>query len=85
MQRYRNRGGTSGVRFFEPGAESIKLWWSEPEAYTYTYDAVGEAHVEAMKRMARQGSGLNTYINQHPEIKRGFVREEAEESARLKF
>jgi hypothetical protein len=75
MQRYRNPSGTSGVREFEIGADFIVLRWSSPKLYAYTYATVGEQNVEEMKRLAVKGSHLNKFINEHPEIKRGFVRQ----------
>ena len=75
MQRYRNWSGTSGIRGYEPGPDFIRVWWEEDKpAFTYTYATVGVEHVEEMKRLAKNGSHLNAYINQHPEIKNGFVK-----------
>ena len=75
MQRYRNPSGTSGVREYEIGPDFIVLRWSRPKLYTYTYASVGERNVEEMKRLALKGSHLNKFINEHPEIRGGFVRE----------
>jgi len=75
MQRYRNRSGTSGVREFEIGSDFIVLRWASPKLYTYSYESVGKQNVEEMKRLALRGSHLNKFINEHPEIRRGFVRE----------
>ena len=74
MQRYRNFSGTSGVRAFETGSDYIVLQYVSGKPYTYTYETVGEQNVEEMKRLARKGSHLNKFINQHPEIRRGFVK-----------
>jgi len=74
MQRYRNWSGTSGVRAFEIGPDFIVLKWAGPDLYTYSYKTVGEQNVEEMKRLALRGSHLNKFINEHPEIRRGFVK-----------
>jgi hypothetical protein len=74
MRRYRNWSGTSGVRAFEIGPDFIVLQWNGPELYTYSYAKVGEQNVEEMKRLALKGSHLNKFINEHPEIRSGFVK-----------
>ena len=33
--------------------------------YVYTYASAGRRHVEAMKRLARAGAGLSTYISRY--------------------
>jgi hypothetical protein len=75
MQRYRNWSGTSGVREFEIGVDFIVLRWSGQRLYKYTHASIGERNVEEMKRLALKGSHLNKFINEHPEIRGGFVRE----------
>ena len=76
MQRCRNYSGTSGVRSFEIGPDYIVLQYVSGKPYMYTYDSVGKQNVEEMKRLALRGSHLNKFINEHPEIRRGFVRDE---------
>ena len=74
MQRYRNFSGTSGVKAFEIGPDFIVLQYVSGEPYRYTYETAGRENVEEMKRLALQGSHLNKFINQRPEVKRGFVK-----------
>ena len=74
MHRYRNWSGTSGILGYEAGLDFIRVWWEEDNPYTYTYATVGEVHVEEMRRLAKNGSHLNAYINKHPEVKNGFVK-----------
>jgi hypothetical protein len=74
MQRYRNYSGTSGVRAFEIGADFIRLQYARGGTYIYTYETAGRENVEEMKRLALKGSHLNKFINQRPEIRKGFVR-----------
>jgi hypothetical protein len=75
MQRYRNWSGTSGIRFFEVGVDYIVLQWANGKPFTYTDKSIGQQNVEEMKRLAIKGSHLNKFINEHPEIRRGYVRE----------
>lgn len=66
MERYRNSGGDSGVSSFEIGADYITVKFSGTiRIYRYSYKKAGQNHVETMKRLARSGSGLNSYINRY--------------------
>jgi hypothetical protein len=76
MQRYRNYSGTSGVLGFEIGDDFIRLEYVRGGTYTYSYESAGKENVEEMKRLAVKGSHLNAFINRHPEIRKGFVRQD---------
>lgn len=66
MERYRNTGRDSGVVAYEIGADYIRVQFSgTSRTYTYSYRKAGSNHVENMKQLARNGSGLNSYINRH--------------------
>lgn len=66
MERYRNSGGDSGVSAFEIGLDYILVQFSgTARTYRYSYRKAGQNHVETMKRLARSGSGLNSYINRY--------------------
>lgn len=66
MERYRNSGGDSGVSAFEIGEDFIIVQFSgTARTYRYSYRKARQNHVETMKRLARSGSGLNTYINRY--------------------
>lgn len=66
MERYRNAGGDSGVSAYEIGTDYIKVKFSgTSRTYTYNYRKAGSTHVEQMKQLARNGSGLNSYINRY--------------------
>jgi len=66
MERYRNSGRDSGVSSFEIGADYITVKFSGSfRSYRYSYRKAGQNHVETMKRLARNGSGLNSYINRY--------------------
>lgn len=66
MERYRNSGGDSGVSSFEIGTDYIIVKFTDTfRTYRYSYRKAGQHHVEAMKRLARSGSGLNSYINRY--------------------
>lgn len=62
---YSDLGGRSGVRYFALGPSFIRIWFQDGEGYEYDDRRPGRAHVTEMKRLASEGRGLATYINQH--------------------
>jgi hypothetical protein len=62
MNAYRNLGGKSGVRFYEFGEDYIKVKFSDGAVYLYTYSSAGQDNIEHMKRLAKNGTGLNSFI-----------------------
>lgn len=71
MERYRNKGGDSGVSTFEIGSDSISVQFNgTTKTYKYSYSGkAGRNHVDIMKSLARNGSGLNRYIDQYVKYK----------------
>jgi hypothetical protein len=66
MERYKNLGNDSGISGYELGADYIKVKFSgTTKTYTYSYRKAGSIHVQNMKQLAINGSGLNSYINKH--------------------
>ena len=66
MTRYLNLGGDSGIESYEIGDNYITVYFfRSPRGYTYSYRSAGQTHVEAMKQLAKNGTGLNEYINRH--------------------
>ena len=66
MERYRNSGGDSGISSYEIDDDFIIVKFSGTfRTYRYSYPKAGQHHVENMKRLARSGSGLNSYINRY--------------------
>lgn len=66
MERYGNASRKSGVYGFEIGNDYIRVQFTgSAQSYTYSYIKAGSTHIERMKVLARSGSGLNAYINQH--------------------
>lgn len=63
MERYANLGGGSNVIAFETGDQWIKVQFEDGTVYLYTAQSAGALNVEEMKRLARQGHGLNSFIN----------------------
>ncbi|MEZ4969421.1 MAG: hypothetical protein R2814_07140 [Flavobacteriaceae bacterium] len=66
MERYRNLGGDSGVSAYEIGSDYILVkFFGTARTYRYSYRKAGQSHIETMKQLARNGSGLNAYINKY--------------------
>ena len=66
METYNNTGNDSGVSAYEIGSDYIRVQFSgSTRNYTYSYGKAGCTHVNNMKQLARNGSGLNSYINRH--------------------
>ncbi|KQX02037.1 hypothetical protein ASC94_05585 [Massilia sp. Root418] len=65
MQRYRDLSGHSGVIAYAIKPDAIDVQFAGGAVYTYTVASAGRVHIQQMKRLARSGSGLATYISQH--------------------
>lgn len=72
MELYRNRHGHSGVIAFEIGETFIKVKFRDGPIYLYDYGHPGKVAVEEMKRRARSGNGLSTYISQN--VRENYAR-----------
>lgn len=67
MERYANKSGNSGVLAFEIGSDYIGVQFhGSSRIYIYSYyGGAGQSHVDKLKSLARNGSGLNSYIKKH--------------------
>lgn len=74
MERYANLGGDSGVVGYEIGNDFIRVQFSDGSIYLYTYTSAGADNIEQMKRLARNGQGLNAFINRH--VRKAYARKE---------
>jgi hypothetical protein len=74
MHPYLDLSGDSGVDGYEDGVDWIKVRFKQGGTYLYDGDRPGPAHVEQMKRLARAGDGLATYINRY--VRRNYSRRE---------
>jgi len=72
MERYANWSGNSGVVAYEIGADSVTIQFRDGSIYLYTVSSAGPANIDRMKSLARQGSGLNAFINK--QVKNLFAR-----------
>ena len=64
MERYKDLTGMSGVLRFEEGTDYLIVEFVGRERYLYDAHKPGAHALTEMKRLARQGKGLATYISQ---------------------
>lgn len=60
-----NLGCNSNIKEYEIGEDYIDVVFGDNSLYRYSYMSAGREKVEVMKNLARQGSGLNSYIMRH--------------------
>jgi hypothetical protein len=72
MQRYAQLSGDTGVVAFEYGPDSITIRFADGSLYLYTHESTGPAKITRMKRLAADGVGLTTFINQH--VRQAYAR-----------
>jgi len=63
MERYANLGGHSGIKAYEAGEGCIRVRFSNGSVYLYTDASAGAHNITQMKRLARRGRGLATFIS----------------------
>ncbi len=61
MQDYLNMNNNSGIVRYD--VECIIVEFGNGSAYLYNSVKPGKIHVKEMKKLAKQGFDLNTYIN----------------------
>jgi hypothetical protein len=65
MERYLNQSGNSPIIGYQIENERIIIWFKGGKSYSYSYRKAGRNHVETMKYLARNGSGLSAYITRN--------------------
>ena len=63
MEVYKNLGGDSGVVAYEIGSDYIRVKFSDESIYLYPNGSAESHNIREMQRLARQGQGLNAFIN----------------------
>jgi hypothetical protein len=63
MIRYKNTSGKSGIHSFQIFESKIVVRFTDGATYEYTALSVGRKNLQAMKLLAKQGHGLNGFIN----------------------
>lgn len=66
MTIYKNINGDSNVLAYEIGNDYIDVQFKgTAKTYKYSYQSTGKANVETMKKLAKNGDGLNSFINRN--------------------
>lgn len=65
MPRYENLEGDSTITHYKIGPDRIKVRFSDSSVYEYSYDSAGRENIEHMKQLARDGEGLQSFINRN--------------------
>jgi hypothetical protein len=74
MERYNNLSGDSGVVAYEVGPDFIRVQFSDGAVYLYNNASAGLHNIEHMKQLARNGQGLNSFIN--TAVRKAYARKE---------
>lgn len=64
MRKYENLSGKSGVTAYQIYDSAVVIEFGE-HTYLYSYQSAGTENVEKMKRLARRGEGLATFISRN--------------------
>ena len=64
MTTYKNLNGESGIVAYEIFDTYIRVQFEDKDVYVYSYESTGKDEIEHMKKLAQEGKGLNTFINQ---------------------
>lgn len=65
MHPYKNANRDTGVVAYEIGKDNISIKFRDGSVYLYSVDSAGAEAIKQMKTLAKKGTGLTTYINQH--------------------
>lgn len=64
MRKYENLSGRSGITAYQIYDAAVAVEFGE-RTYLYSYQSAGTENVEKMKRLARRGEGLATFITRN--------------------
>ena len=65
MTPYKAHSGDSGVKAYAIKNDSLVVQFVDGSIYKYDYKNTGKNNIEEMKRLAKEGRGLATFINKH--------------------
>lgn len=72
MTRYKNNSGRSGVLAYEINGDSITVQFTDGSVYLYNTSSTSYYNIQQMKKLALNGSGLNSFIS--TTVKKGYAR-----------
>ncbi|MCB5186127.1 hypothetical protein LG201_13010 [Methylobacillus gramineus] len=65
MEIYKDVDGDSGISAYEIGEDRVSIRLISGAIYVYTFASAGREHIENMKKLAKGGDGLNSYIKRN--------------------
>jgi len=65
MHLYQSNNRDTGIIAYQSGTDHIAVQFKDGTVYLYTNNSAGAAAINQMKKLAEEGAGLTTYINQH--------------------
>lgn len=65
MPLYKNISGNAGILAYKIFDKAIELIFKDGDTYLYTQKSAGLKHLNQLKKLARAGKGLSTYINKY--------------------
>ena len=65
MYPYQSLNHDTGVIAYKNGPDHIAVQFKDGTMYLYTNKSAGQDSITQMKKLAKAGAGLTTYINQH--------------------
>ena len=72
MTKYLDIDNDSGVEAYEISSDRISVKFKGGSVYIYSYQSAGKENIEHMKKLAKSGEGLNSFINLN--VKYKYVR-----------
>jgi len=66
MKTYENLDEDYSITHYQITSYNIIVWFRYRKAYSYSYTGkAGKYHVDKMKQLAKEGKGLNAYIQEN--------------------
>lgn len=69
MEKYANSRGNSPITHFQIEDDRIIVWFKQGKSYSYSNNKAGKHHIDKMKILAINGSGLSAYITENVRLK----------------
>ena len=72
FKSYANNNGQSGIVAYKVEGDAIHVRFKHGGTYVYRSADIGIGNFKELIRLAEAGEGLNSYINSHREVAKGW-------------
>lgn len=72
MTKYLDIDNDSGIEAYEISSDRVSVKFKGGSVYVYSHQSAGKENIEHMKKLAKAGEGLNSFINLN--VKYKYVR-----------